>query len=236
MDERLRLKLEGLLGHSFKDPLLLKIAITHASLRKVEGACNERLEFLGDAVLGLAITQLIYRKYPSADEGELTRLKSSLVSRRTLAIVVRELKLQSALQLGPGVPDAVSDALLANLFESLVGAFYLDAGLRKTRSWLEGLFRGRVTIVELNRHERDHKSILQQLAQKAFRSDPGYKLLGESGPDHEREFLVEVEVGGSGAEGRGRSKKAAERQAAAALLRAFRKRKALREILSGIQG
>ncbi|MGE4159591.1 MAG: ribonuclease III [Planctomycetota bacterium] len=236
MDERLRLKLEGVLGHTFRNPRLLQTAVTHASLRKVEKTCNERLEFLGDAALGLVVTQLIYRKYPSADEGELTRLKSNLVSRRTLAIMIRELKLQNALQLGPGVPDALSDALLANLFESLVGALYLDAGMRKTRSWLEGLFRGRVTIVELNRHERDHKSILQQLAQKAFRSDPGYTLLGETGPDHEREFRVDVEVGGSRAEGLGRSKKAAERQAAAALLRVFRKRKALREILSGIQG
>lgn len=236
MDERQRKRLEEILGHRFRKPSLLHTATTHASLRRTEGVCNERLEFLGDAVLGLVVTEMIYRKYPEADEGELTRLKSTLVSRRTLAILVRDLNLQGTLRLGPGIPDALSDALLANLFESLVGALFLEAGLRKTRTWLQGLLKGRVTIVEHNRHERDHKSILQQLAQKAFRTDPSYRLLGETGPDHEREFRVGVEVGGSGAEGRGRSKKAAERQAAAALLRVFKGKKALREILSGIQG
>ncbi len=230
-------KVERLFDYSFKRPALVQRALTHASTRKEAGECNERLEFLGDAVLGFVVTEMVFKLLPDEDEGELTRIKGTLVSRRTLAILARDMKLGNLVKVGHGLPDSFPDSLLANVFEALLGAWYLDSGMGRVKAWLIERLEPRVEMILANRHERNHKSILQQFCQKVWRCDPRYSRESEEGPAHERVFQVRVLLEEDmDFLGEGTSRKQAEQRAAAAAIRSLRNRRQWREMLAEISG
>ena len=225
--------LQSVLGHRFSDPDLLRQALTHSSLAHEkqdqheipasEHADNERLEFLGDAVVGMLTAEFLYRRYPELPEGDLTRLRAALVSRRHLGEVGRQLQLGRCLSLGRGEERSggrSNAALLANATEALLGAIYLDAGIGTARRIVEQHVI-EPSIEALRSHLQsaegtgDYKSALQEWLQARKQGEPEYRVTAEAGPAHRRKFFVEVSAAGSllGA-GSGRSKKAAEQDAA----------------------
>jgi ribonuclease-3 len=217
-------ELEDLLGHRFRDPDLLRTALTHASRSYEEGngSANERLEFLGDAILDLVVAELLFETQPEWREGELTRARAALVNRRALAGRARELDLGRHARLGRTEVQgggAEKDSILANLFEAVVGALYLDGGLEATRAFLE-----RVYADALGRSgealARDPKTRFQEWSHAAHRLTPSYRLLSDSGVEDDAErFCVEVLLEDRAlGEGRARTKRAAERRAAEAAL------------------
>jgi ribonuclease-3 len=214
------LPLEDLLGHRFRDAALLRTALTHASRSYEEGggAGNERLEFLGDAVLDLVVAELLFTAQPRWREGELTRARAALVNRRALAERAREIDLGRHARLGRTEVQsggAEKDTILANLFEAVVGALYLDGGLDATRAFLK-----RVYADALGRSAealaRDPKTQLQEWSHAVHRVTPSYRLLADSGIEDDAErFRVEVLLGDRVVgEGRARTKRAAEQLAA----------------------
>lgn len=222
-------RLQQALGYRFRDRALLERALTHRSRvhEDPSGALrdNESLEFLGDAVLGFVIADLLFRTFPGFDEGQKSKLKATLVSRATLARLGEGLALGDYLLLGRGEEKTGGRrkrALIANTFEALVAAIYLDGGLDAARTFLEGQFGPLVD--EIRRAggvgaAADPKSALQEWLQSRGLALPVYRLVEERGPDHAKRFLVEVRVGGRVvAQGEGRSKKEAEQRAAAGAL------------------
>jgi ribonuclease-3 len=236
--------LERALGHKFEQEHLLVQALTHSSLAhefhlseggKTEQPSpkdapkdNEQLEFLGDAVIGLLVAESLFKRFPELSEGELTRLRSALVSRKHLGHVAARLRLGKYLLLGKGEERSggrKKAALLANCIEAVVAALYLDAGLDITCAFVE---REIVTpsVMELQkeliegRSIGDHKSALQEYLQAHNGSQPAYIVKGESGPDHRKRFTVEVRLSDNGtpgkalARGMGSTKKKAEQEAA----------------------
>ena len=178
--------------YRFADVSLLSTALTHSSISHQRMDSNERLEFLGDAVLGIIICEELYRLFPQYLEGELTIRKSAVVSRRTCAQVAQKLGLAHFLSLGKGIseqqdlPESLSSAVL----EAIVGAIYLDGGLKKARSFVVKHFEPFIKLVDAEQHYRDYKSMLQQHAQSECGSSPSYELLDEKGPDHAKAFEV----------------------------------------------
>ncbi|HSL15846.1 MAG TPA: ribonuclease III [Actinomycetota bacterium] len=217
--ERPARALERALGVGFADPGLLEAALTHRSyaFEQELDVNNERLEFLGDAVLGLVVTDMAYRTFPDLAEGELAKLRASIVNMSALADVARQLGLGQAVRLGHGEEmsggrDKAS--ILADALEALLGAVYLDRGLDVARSLIERLFRPRMNAYVRGEGERDYKTILQELASQDLRALPEYRI-EESGPDHQKEFSATVYLAGKPwGSGVGRSKKEAEQQAA----------------------
>jgi ribonuclease-3 len=217
--------LERLVGHSFREPALLQQAVTHASLlaRRADraGTGYERLEFLGDRVLGLLVAELLFRDFPAEDEGALARRFAALVSREGLARVAGKLGLGAFLRLGPGERDGGgrdNPALLADACEAVIGALYLDGGLEAARRFVEPNWRP--LVAEELRPPQDAKTALQEWAQGHGLPLPVYRLVSAEGPPHDPRFTVEVRVADKGtAAGAGRSKRAAEQLAAQALLR-----------------
>lgn len=215
--------LESRLGHRFTDRELLQTALTHRSSAHQRGSDEqyERLEFLGDAVLGLITAQWLYRKLPQAAEGDLARVKSFLVSSGAIAEHARELELGELLILSAGeerTGGREKESLLADVFEAVLGAVYLDGGLDAARSAVEPLLEG-----DFERREeltgKDPKTTLQERLQAERRDLPEYKVVASEGPDHERTFEVECRIDGEVAgRGEGKTKKRAERRAAAAAL------------------
>jgi ribonuclease-3 len=211
--------LERALGVGFADPTLLEAALTHRSyaFEQELDVNNERLEFLGDAVLGLVVTDMAYRTFPDLAEGELAKLRASIVNMSALADVARQLGLGQAVKLGHGEEmsggrDKAS--ILADALEALLGAVYLDRGLDVARSLIERLFLPRMNAYVRGEGERDYKTILQELASQDLRALPEYRI-EESGPDHQKEFSATVYLAGKPwGSGVGRSKKEAEQQAA----------------------
>ncbi|MEZ5267585.1 MAG: ribonuclease III [Microthrixaceae bacterium] len=212
--------LSGTLGYSFGDPALLQLALRHRSWCSENGGAdsNERLEFLGDSVLGLVITDELFRRYPDAPEGVLARRRSELVNTVMLAEVARELDLGSEVRLGKGEEStggAEKASILADALEAVLGAVYIDGGLESARRLTAKLFSDRMDDVAAAEFTTDHKSRLQELAAHRYSQLPRYSLRG-SGPEHEKTFTAEVALDGvvlgSGA---GRTKKEAEQQAAA---------------------
>ncbi len=216
-----RLSLEGPLGH-------LDEALTHASFaNEHRGGCadNQRLEFLGDAVLGLLVGELLMERFPAAREGELSLLRSLLVSADALAAWARSVELGPALRLGRGADAAGErdrDNVLADAAEALVGAVYLDRGLPAARGLAAGIVAEPLARLEVRGAvDRDAKSELQERVQAGGGTSPRYHVVSAEGPDHRREFVVEVEVEGQVLGlGRGRSKKLAEQAAARAAIAA----------------
>ena len=211
--------LDDALGVSFADAVLRRAALTHRSYAFEQGepVTNERLEFLGDSVLGLVVTDMAYAAYPEMPEGQLAKLRAAIVNMQALADVARSLRLGDVVLLGKGEElsggrDKAS--ILADALEAVFGAVYLDRGLAVATELIERLFRPRMDAWVRGEGDRDHKTILQELASRQLRAIPEYRI-AERGPDHEKEFTATVVVGGEVlGTGTGRSKKEAEQQAA----------------------
>ena len=217
-------ELEQRIGHSFGNLSLLRQALTHASATEGGVADNERLEFLGDAVVGLAVNDHLYRVYTQCAEGRLTQIKSTVVSAQALARRARELGLADFARLGKGMPrvEALSDSVLANLFEAVVGALYIDEGFERAREFvLDQLLEEIESTADLG-PGGNFKAALQQLAMGRFGELPRYRVVSEAGPDHAKVFEVEAVVAGRAfAAARGRTKKDAEQRAAERALEAL---------------
>jgi ribonuclease III len=227
--EQREAEIEAVLNHHFARPELLRRALTHSSLAHERGAAeahsedNETLEFLGDAVVGMVAAEYVYRLYPELSEGDLTRLRGALVSRRHLALVASGLDLGRYLLLGRGEERSggrTKTALLANTMEAIIGALYLDGGLEAARRLIDA--RVIAPILPEMRQQLaarggmgDFKSVLQEMLQARKQGQPDYRTTAESGPDHRKRFFVEVRVGTAVlAEGEGRTRKYAEQDAA----------------------
>ncbi len=218
--------LESRLGYKFRNSLLLAEAMTHPSLAYESQRPhfdNQRLEFLGDAVLQLILTEDLYRMFPDFPEGRLTKLRSRLVSRRALARFALQIDLGSYVLLGKG-EEATGGrrriSTLADGFEALIGAVYLDIGYDGTRSLVLKLFQREIESLAGSPEERNPKGELQESLQAIHPQAPVYRMIGESGPDHRKVFQAEVSWRGLVlAAGKGKSKKEAEARAASEALR-----------------
>ena len=216
-------ELERRVGYSFRDPGLLEHALTHTSRANedVSGGVfdNESLEFLGDAVLGFAIADLLFRRFPSRDEGWKSKMKAALVSTSSLARLADGLDLGQHLLLGRGEEKTGGrrkQALLADGYEALIAAIYLDGGVEQVTSFISRQFEGLINEARTPSVSfHDYKSALQERIQSAGEPLPEYVVIGETGPDHYKTFQVQVRVGGKPmADAAGRSKKEAEQEAA----------------------
>lgn len=213
---------QNLLGYQFRNPDLLGEALTHASVAPTRQASNERLEFLGDSVLGLIVCQYLFETYPDYLEGELTKIKSAVVSRRTCAEVARAMGLHDVLLLGKGMNERahLPSSLCAAVLESIIGALYLDAGLQATRDFVLKCMMPHIEESVHCEHQRNYKSQLQQHAQKVLGITPVYEVLDEKGPDHSKCFEIAVCINGRRFPSAwGRSKKEAEQKAALSALK-----------------
>jgi ribonuclease III len=210
-------KLQQRIDYRFADRNLLLAALTHASGAEHRLASNERLEFLGDAILGAVVCEMLFRQYPEYLEGELTRIKSIVVSRLTCAKLSEVLGMQEFLILGKGMTTtpSVPSSLLADVFESLVAAIYLDGGGAAARRFIEGVIGPEIELAVGGETGSNYKSLLQQLAQRVHGTTPTYHLLDEKGPDHSKCFKMSAQVGGNRYQPAwGRNKKEAEQRAA----------------------
>ena len=228
-------ELQNQLGYTFRDARLLQLALTHPSVAHEQGApaqTNQRLEFLGDAVLQLVLTRELYEKFPSFEEGPLTKARAKLVNRRTLAEHGRELGLGGHLILSRGEEmhgGRERASALADAFEALLGAIFLDGGFDVARAFILGRFRAAfgglagIPILE------NPKGELQELLQAVSSEAPEYHVASATGPDHDRVFECTVHHGGVElARGSGKSKKAAESEAALAALKSLRKQREIK--------
>ena len=212
--------LEKKSGYHFQNPHLLKQAMTHSSYaneHKAKGYHdNERLEFLGDAVLEVVSSEFLFRHYPALPEGDLTKLRASIVCEPTLALCARELDLGDFLLLGKGEEHTGGrkrDSIVSDAMEALIGAIYLDGGFASAKEFVHRFI---MTDIEHKKLFYDSKTILQEQVQKNWHDgEISYILTGEEGPDHDKTFLVDLYVAGEKkSSGKGRTKKAAEQDAA----------------------
>lgn len=211
-------------GHTFRDPGLLRTALTHGSYLhehpEEHGHDLERLEFLGDAVVDLVIGDELYRRYPDATEGELTVLRARVVSGEALAAVAQRLGLPERTRLGRGELESGGRdraGLAASVFESVIGAIYADAGFTVARDVVLRVMREELEAT-VTAPRKSAKSLLQEWAQAEKQPLPVYTVIEERGPEHRRDFVIEVEAAGRLARGSGQSKREAEEAAAALLL------------------
>jgi ribonuclease-3 len=213
--------LQARLGISFADPALLRLALSHRSYCAEHSAVesNERLEFLGDAVLGLVVTDYMYRRYPLLPEGELAKIRASVVNAEVLAEVATAVDLGPALLLGKGEDASggrAKTSILSDALEAVIAAVYIDGGWETARRVVLALLEAQIDEAAEGPGGRDYKSLLQELAARRFERLPRYQVRDE-GPDHAKQFFATVLVGGvPRGEGEGRSKKHAEQAAAAA--------------------
>lgn len=220
------------LPFEFSDLELLRMVFVHRSFLNEKEAVrlkyresNERLEFLGDAVLSNTVSHMLYQKYPGLDEGELTRLRAKLVNKHTLARLAKSLCLHEHLLLGKGERAAGREnpTILAGAFEAFLAAIYLDLGFRKAFSYIEKVFSHMIDETLMDHGHFDSKPRLQEAAQRIFKEGPIYRLIKEDGPPHKKLFEIEVIVGGQvlGA-GKAHKKKDAEQHAALEALNKLR--------------
>ncbi len=217
MNTEARKRAEKILGYTFQNPDLLKESLTHASIATHRLTSNERMEFLGDAVLDLVVCEALYKRFPQYLEGDLTKVKSAVVSRRTCAEVSIETGLVDLLVIGKGISsrEAMPSSLAAAVYESIVAAIYLDGGFEVVKDYVLRTMTPKIEVIASNAHQENYKAVLQQHAQKLLGATPIYELLDEKGPDHSKCFEVSVTV-----EGRrftsawGPNKKMAEQKAA----------------------
>ena len=221
---------EERIGYQFTNGELLERALTHKSYsheaKNDEVRHNETFEFLGDSVLGFVIGDVLFREFPALDEGALSKMKAYLVSATSLAAKARDFDMGDVIRLGVGEEKTggrKKDSLLANLFEALIAAVYLDGGIDPVRKLIETSFAPDIRAINENDLLfHDYKTALQELAQGRGFSLPEYNVIGEVGPDHEKMFIVEVKVGSLITRGEGSSKKEAQQQAAKHALEAAR--------------
>lgn len=219
-------KFEEILGVAFRDKNLLRTALTHRSYLNETpsaGGQNERLEFLGDAVLELVVTEHLYAKFPEKPEGELTSLRASLVNANMLGDLARDLGFNNFLLLSRGEAKDVGRArqyILANAFEAVTGAIYLDQGYGAVSDFLLRVLSPKISEILEKKLYRDAKSFFQEQAQERAGVTPTYSVVKEWGPDHDKHFIVGVYLGKElVAEGEGPSKQEAQQQAAEAALK-----------------
>ena len=215
--------LERALGYRFNNAGQLTDALRHSSFVNEQPqpsiTSNERLEFLGDAVLNLAISQLLMERNPDLTEGELSRIRAQLVNETELAAIAREIGLGPHLLLGKG--EALTDgreknSILADATEAVIAAIYVDGGFDAAFGFVENQYRERLSSDNRSRYETDYKSMLQERVQSIHHEVPRYEVVQEIGPDHDKTFRVQMTVAGIAAEGDGKSKKMAEQEAARA--------------------
>ncbi len=209
-------KLSRQIGYEFKDTGLLKQALTHRSAAKQH---NERLEFLGDAVLGMIIARELYDKFPQVPEGKLTRMRSTLVKGDTLAELARESDVGELMNLGPGELKSGGhrrSSIIADAMEAIIGAIYLEAGLEQTEQVVLHLWKSRINKLDPNEHPKDAKTRLQEFLQSRKLPLPVYEVVKITGKDHAQIFVVHCQVANlnSPLEGVGSSRRKAEQQAA----------------------
>ncbi|HFC03436.1 MAG TPA: ribonuclease III [Nitratifractor salsuginis] len=218
-------ELEKRLGYKFEDERLLIEALTHKSYKKPYN--NERLEFLGDAVLDLIVGEFLFHKFPKSDEGVLSKIRASLVNESGFATLARAIDLGRYIYLSPAEENnqgRSKPSLLSNAFEAVIGAIYLEAGLETVRSIVVRLLDETYPKIDLDTLCKDYKTALQELTQATHGVTPDYEMIGSSGPDHRKEFEVAVKLQGQTvATARGRSKKAAQQKAAEIALEKLRK-------------
>ena len=250
-------RLQQRAGIRFRDLSLLNLALCHRSYAHETGpqtsghrhssrhtgqsgppaANNEKLEFLGDAVLGLAISDELFTTSGPRTEGDLARVKSFVVSEEALYDWATRLDLSSYVLIGRGeelTGGRTKKAILADSMEAIIGAFYLDSGAAAAQEFVLRSLRPEIARVASNTHRQDFKTLLQQLAQKRYRSQPRYRVIKREGPDHDRTFWISVQLGGhTYGPGSGKNKKAAEQQAAASAYAALTGRARAGERASG---
>lgn len=221
MTERNLCDLQHMLSYRFSNISYLEEALRHSSyVNELPNSFvrnNERLEFLGDAVLNLVVGHLLIRKYPRLQEGDLSRMRAGLVNEQELASIARALNLGSSLQLGKGeIQNNGHDkpSILADALEAVAAAVYLDGGFNAVFNVLSHLFESCLSDVPIPSVPLDYKSRLQELVQLKLRITPQYQLVHEIGPDHDKTFRARIIIGDLSAEGEGKSKKAAEQDAA----------------------
>lgn len=208
---------ERILGYEFSNQELLENCLTHASIAKTRLDSNERLEFLGDSILGVIVCEYLFQEFPEYSEGELTRIKSAVVSRNCCARMVIDLELEPFIRLGRGFDNVreLPESILAGVFESLIAGLYLDGGLDVVREFLTRVLKNEVYKVAERDHQRNYKSLLQQISQKEYGETPVYTLLDEKGPDHSKCFKVSARIGDQKYQPAwGSNKKEAEQRAA----------------------
>ena len=212
-------QLEQKIGYRFRNKKLLRQALTHSSYANEKKlgklGCNERLEFLGDAVLEIVTSEFLFHRYPKHPEGELTRLRASMVCEPTLAFCTKEMELGKYLLLGKGEEQTGGrerKSILSDALEAVIGSIYLDGGFANAK---EFIFRFVLNDIEHKQLFYDSKTILQELVQGNFSQELHYHLLSEEGPDHDKKFVVEARIGTDVyGQGVGRTKKGAEQEAA----------------------
>ena len=231
-DRKTQLKvLEEILGYTFRNSALMDCALTHRSFANENPDLlkqdNERLEFLGDAVLTLCISDMLMKRYPGASEGELSKMRSSIVNERPLARLARELRIGEYLLLGRGEDISggrSKSSLLANTLEAIIAAVYCDTGFEGAYGFIELRFLSLLEMGTSKVRYQDYKTALQEITQNRFKAVPKYSIIREFGPDHDKLFQVRLAVGDIvSTAGLGRNKKEAEQRAAQKALEAIEK-------------
>ncbi|MHC4532850.1 MAG: ribonuclease III [Planctomycetota bacterium] len=196
MDKETLQQIEQTIGYEFSDKKLLAKAFTHSSAVDNRVLSNERLEFLGDSVLALVVCQTLFERFPGYLEGDLTKIKSMIVSRGTCAKVSRHLGLQKYLKVGKGMVSsrALSGSLAAGVIETAIGAIYIDGGLEAANSFILRVFGSLIDTADAQQAQGNFKSLLQQHAQEKYNVTPVYMLLDEKGPDHNKCFELGVVI------------------------------------------
>lgn len=217
MDEDSLRQIEQTIGYEFSNSSLLHKAFTHSSTTDDRFSSNERLEFLGDSILAIVICQTLFERFPNYLEGDLTKMKSMLVSRRSCARIAKKLDLQKLLKVGKGVANsrALSGSLAAGLLEAIIAAIYIDGGFEASHNFILRTFTSLIDQADTEQAQGNFKSLLQQYAQQQFNITPVYELLDEKGPDHDKCFEVEAVIADRRFSGAwGTNKKEAEQKAA----------------------
>ncbi len=208
---------EKKLAYSFDNIKLLENALTHTSFKTAYSPSNERLEFLGDAILGMVISEYLFKKFPDYSEGKLTKIKSVVVSRATLAKIGTEMGLKQFISVGKGLMTSRSfpKSLIANVFEAIIAAIYFDSGLKSAYDFTLRCLKDEIDTVCNNKHDKNYKSMLQHFCQRQQGHIPRYKIIKQSGPDHDKQFEIVLELDGNvHSSGCGKSIKEAEQAAA----------------------
>lgn len=217
-------KLQELLGYKFKDEKLLLKALTHKSTKLAYN--NERLEFLGDAVMDLIVADYLFDKFKNTPEGELSKLRSALVNEKSFANIAKYLLIGENLKISIAEENnngRKKDSLLSNAFEAIIGAIYLESGLEVSKFISIKLIEKIYPKINLETIGKDYKTTLQEITQARFGQIPDYKLLSSSGPDHMKEFEIAVFINNSEfARAKGKSKKQAEQSAASIAIKALK--------------
>lgn len=196
MDAKAVKQIQQVLDYEFKDVRYLQEAFLHSSIADNRLHSNERMEFLGDSILSLVICKTLFERFPQYQEGDLTKIKSRLVSRKTCSQVANEIGLPSYIQVGKGMDRtrAMTGSIAAASLESVIGAIYLDGGMEPTERFILRVYEPLMAEADAQQHQENFKSLLQQYCQQEFNCTPQYELLDEKGPDHNKCFEVAVVI------------------------------------------